>query len=177
MRITLDPAVARADHQRAVHELLSAARAVPPERWEHARDEKHWSPAQITQHVRLTYEVVAAQFSGGPGIRVRTSRWLRPILRWKFLPAILESGEFPSSARAPGEIRPDDGPYDREPLLTALETAALATEQQFVERWTDPTCLMTHHVFGTLRPPQAARLITVHTAHHAAQLRALANLG
>lgn len=174
MRVTLDPAVARVDHQRAVTELLAAARALTAEQWERAPDANHWSPAQIAQHVRLTYEVVAAQFSGGTGIRVRSSRWLRPILRWKFLPAILESGKFPASARAPSEIRPGPGPYDREVLLTALEAAALATEQQFIARWNDNSCLMTHHVFGALRPPQGARLVTVHTAHHAAQLRAAA---
>lgn len=175
MRVTLDPAVARADHQRAVVELLTAARALTQEQWERAPSADRWSPAQIAQHVRLTYEVVSAQFSGGSGIRVRTSKWLRPILRWKFLPAILESGKFPASARAPSEIRPGPGPYDREAVLKALEAAALATEQQFVERWTDTTSLMTHHVFGALRPPEGARLVTVHTAHHAAQLRAAAN--
>ena len=176
MRVTLDPAVARVDHQRAVAEILAAARALTLEQWERAPDPQHWSPAQIAQHVRLTYEVVSAQFSGGPGLRVRSSGWLRPILRWKFLPAILESGKFPPSAKAPSEIRPAAGPFEREPLLDALERAAEATERQFAERWNDPTCLMTHHVFGTLRPPQGARLVTVHTAHHAAQLRALARL-
>ena len=174
MPVTLDPAVARVDHQRAVAEILAAARALTLEQWERAPDPQHWSPAQIAQHVRLTYEVVAAQYGGGPGIRVRTSAWLRPILRWKFLSAILESGRFPSSARAPSEIRPGNGPFDRERVLTALEAAAMATEQQFVERWTDTTCLTTHHVFGALRPPEGARLVTVHTAHHAAQLRAVA---
>ena len=176
MPVTLDPAVARVDHRRAVDELLAAARAVAPEQWEHAPDSTHWSPAQIAQHVRLTYEVIWAQFNGGSGIRVRSASWLRPILRWKFLPAILESGKFPPSAKAPSEIRPAAGPFEREPLLDALERAAEATARQFAERWNDPTCLMTHHVFGALRPPEGARLVTVHTAHHAAQLRAMAKL-
>ena len=176
MRVTLDSAAARAHHSRAVVELLAAARGIAQERWEHPPDSTHWSPAQITEHVRLTYETVAAQLSGGSGLRIRSPRWLRPILRWKFLPAILERGQFPPSAKAPSEIRPAAGPFEREPLLVALERAAHATEQKFVERWTDPTCVTTHHVFGALRPPEGARLITVHTAHHAAQLRALANL-
>ncbi len=175
MQVTLDPVVARADHQRAVNDFLAAARAVPLERWEFAPDAPHWTPAQIAEHVRLTYEVVGAQFAGGPGLRVRTSWWVRTLLRWRFLNRILESGVFPSGARAPREIQPGSGPFDRETLLAGLERAARVTEERLISRWTDPTCVMTHHVFGELHPPQGARLVTVHTRHHATQLALLSN--
>lgn len=175
MKITLDPVAARADHQRAVDDFLAAARAVPRDRWDHAPDQSHWSPAQIAEHVRMTYEVVGAQFSGGPGLRVRTSWLMRALLRWKFLKGILENGIFPAGARAPKEIRPGPGPFDRDTVLEALQRAASTTEQQLITRWKDPDCRMTHHVFGELHPPQGARLVTVHTRHHAAQLAALAN--
>lgn len=172
MKIPADPATARADHQRAVQEFLTAAREVPPEHWEKKPDAQHWSPSQIAEHVRMTYEVVSAQFSGGQGLRVRTSWYMRALLRWKFLKGLLETGVFPKGARAPREVRPGDGPFDRDSTLTALERAALATENKLVERWTDASCIMTHHVFGELKTPEGARLVTVHTAHHAAQLRA-----
>lgn len=172
MDIPTDPGVARADHQRELREFLSAARAVSPERWNQAPDAAHWSPAQIAEHVRMTYEVVSVQFNGGAGIRVRSPWWLRPVLRWRFLPRILETGVFPRGAKAPREIRPSDGPFDRETVLNALEHAATATESLFVSRWNDPTCQMTHHVFGALNPSLGARLVTVHTQHHARQLRA-----
>ncbi|MEQ1689896.1 MAG: DinB family protein [Gemmatimonas sp.] len=170
MHVTFDPEVARADHQRAVAEFVAAARAVSVAAWERKPDDTHWSPAQITEHVRMTYEVVGAQFTGGPGLRVRTTWWARLMLRWRFLGSILESGVFPEGARAPREIRPGDGPFDRETVIDALERAATVTENRLVAGWTDPNCQMTHHVFGRLRPPQGARLVTVHTAHHAAQL-------
>ncbi|MBL0171793.1 MAG: DinB family protein [Gemmatimonadaceae bacterium] len=174
--MTTDPAAARANHQRAVAEFIDAARAVADADWERRPDDTHWSPAQIVEHVRMTYEVVGAQFTGGPGLRVRTSWWMRLVVRWKFLDGILEHGIFPKGARAPREIRPGDGPFDRETVLVALEQAAADTENRLVAGWTDPKCRMTHHVFGDLRPPEGARLVTVHTAHHAAQLRAFATV-
>jgi hypothetical protein len=171
MSISHDPAIARADHQESVTEFLAAARAVPANRWERKRDGMHWSPAQICEHVRLTYDVVSAQFDGGPGLRVRTSWWARLLLRWKFLNGILERGIFPKGAKAPREIRPGDGPFDRATVLAALEQSARATEEKFVAHWTTSGHRMTHHVFGELSAPQGARLITVHTQHHASQLR------
>ena len=96
MPIPDDPSVARADHQHAVGEFLAAARAVSADAWERKAGATHWSPAQIAQHVRMTYEVVSAQFAGGPGLRVRTPWWLRVVLRWKFLKRLLESGIFPA---------------------------------------------------------------------------------
>lgn len=171
MHVTEDPVVACTDHQRAVAEFVSAARAIATDQWERSSDDTRWSPAQIVEHVRLTYDVVGAQFVGGPGLRVRTRGFKRFVLRWLFLGRILERGVFPKGARAPREIRPGKGPFDRETVLAALERAAAETESRLVAGWTDPNCVMTHHVFGTLRPPQAARLVTVHTAHHASQLR------
>ena len=174
MQIQLDPALARVDHQRAVAEFIEAARAVPADRWERRPDDAHWSPAQIAEHVRLTYEVVAAQFSGGPGLRVRTSWFRRSLLRVLFLGNILEKGIFPKSAKAPREIRPGDGQIDRETVLAALQTAAADAEHLLFARWSDGSHIMTHHVFGALDSPHGARLAMVHTLHHAKQLRAAA---
>ncbi len=173
MSIPTDPTVARDEHQRAVAEFLAAARAVPAAQWEQRPDATHWSPAQIAEHVRMTYEVVGAQFSGGPGLRVRTPWWLRPLLRWKFLKGLLESGVFPRGARAPREIRPGEGPFERETLLDALARAAKDVEDRFVLGWSQPVSPMTHHVFGALSHPQGARLVTVHTAHHGRQMRSM----
>ena len=172
MQIQRDPTLARADHQRAVADFVAAARAVPADRWEVKPDASHWSPAQIAEHVRLVYDVVGAQFSGGPGLRVRMPWFKRTVLRLAFLGRILESGKFPKGAWAPREIQPGDGPFDRETVLSALERTAAATEDVLFARWRDGSRIMTHHVFGALDSPQGARLATVHTLHHAKQLHA-----
>jgi hypothetical protein len=165
-----DRASARAAHQRAVEQFLAAARAVPPDAWERARVDGEWSPAQVAEHVRLAYAVVGQQLAGGSGIRIRTPWWLRLVLRWRMLPRILAGGGIPAGARAPRELRPGDGPFDREQLLSALATSARVTEDALLRAWDEKTARMTHHVFGALRAPEALRFASVHTAHHARQL-------
>ena len=66
---------------------------------------------------------------------------------------------MPNGARAPQEVRPGNGPFEREPLLKALRRSADATEDRILEHWMDPRIAMTHHVFGKLDPAQAARLL------------------
>lgn len=169
MRVTLDRTAARERHQRAVADFLTRARTVPAAGWERAKDAEGWSPAQIAEHLRLAYEVVGEGVANGGGLRVRSAWWIRPLLRWRFLGAILERGRFPRT-KAPREIRPGSGPFPRDALLGALEAAAAATEARIVDRWTDPDCRVTHHVFGAMAPPEGLRLLTVHTEHHAGQL-------
>ena len=157
-------------HHDAVETFLTTARAVPPNDWERPVSRGKWSPAQIAEHLRITYTVVAQQLAGGTGIRVRTPWWLRLVLRWRVLPRILSRGIFPAGARAPREIRPGDGPFERDQTLSALLTSAAVVEDGLAREWEGSPVRMTHHVFGALDTPTAARLLTVHTLHHARQL-------
>jgi Protein of unknown function (DUF1569) len=161
--------------QRALAEFLRCARAVEPSAWDRARDAEAWSPAQIAEHVRLAYVVVGAPLTGGTGLRVRTPWWLRPFLRWRFLGGILDSARFPRS-RAPRELRPGPGPFDREETLRAIESAAAELERNAVTRWNDARAAVTHHVFGNLDAADGLRLATAHTVHHTRQLRTIAEL-
>lgn len=170
-----DPAVICATHQRALAEFFESARAVHPSSWERARDAETWSPAQIAEHVRLSYVVVGAPLTGGTGLRVRSPWWLRPLLRWRFLGGILDSARFPRS-RAPRELRPGPGPFDREATLSAVASAAADLERNATERWSDSRARVTHHVFGSLGAADGLRLATAHTVHHTRQLRTLAGL-
>jgi hypothetical protein len=168
-----DSAAICATHQQALAEFLESARAVDSASWERARDAETWSPAQIAEHVRLSYVVVGAPLTGGTGLRVRSPWWLRPFLRWRFLGGILDSARFPRS-RAPRELRPGPGPFDRDATLRAIASAAEELERNAVARWSDARAAVTHHVFGALGPADGLRLATAHTVHHTRQLRALA---
>lgn len=169
MQVTLDPQAARSRHQSAVASFLVQARAVSATDWERVSDPAGWTPAQIAEHLRLTYVVVGEGIVRGGGLRVRSAWWIRPLLRWRFLAGILEQGRFPRS-KAPREIRPGNGPFARDAVLAGLEAASAAVETRLVERWSDPECRVTHHVFGAMSPPEGMRLVTVHTEHHTKQL-------
>ena len=76
---------------------------------------------------------------------------------------------MPAGARAPGEVRPEPGPYPQPATLAALEQAA-ALEVAIAQHWDRSGAVVTHHLFGRLSMPQAIRFVTVHTEHHAGQL-------
>lgn len=165
-----DSAAATCAHHDAIQSFIASARAVPPDAWERPLADGKWTPAQVAEHLRMTYTLVAQQLAGGSGIRVRAPWWLRPVLRWRVLPRILSYGIFPRGARAPREIRPGDGPFDREQTLSALVTSATVVEDGLARMWNGSPIRMTHHVFGALKTPTAARLLTVHAQHHTRQL-------
>jgi len=155
-----------------MEQFLEHARRVPASEWETPLSPGKWSPAQVAEHLRLTYEVIGRETAGGPGIRVRTSWWLRMILRLRHLPSILTLGEIPGGALAPRELRPGPGPFEREPLLLALQASASGAEAAMTGSGGKGASGITHHVFGRLRPSEALRFATVHNQHHTRQITA-----
>lgn len=167
-------ASAAAEHRSAVQEFISTARAVPERDWERPLDHGKWSPAQVAEHLRLTYVVAGNELAGGSGLKIRTSWLLRTFLRWRILPRILATGKIPGGAKATREIRPGDGPFDRDQVLSALATAAKVAEESIVRHWDDRPVHLTHHIFGGLDAATTMRFATVHTRHHARQIAARA---
>jgi hypothetical protein len=95
---------------------------------------------------------------------------MRLLLRFKFLPAILDRGAIPAGARAPSEVRPGSGPFPRAQVLAALEGRAARVEALIAALAPDQPGAMTHHVFGRLTAREAIRFATIHNDHHARQL-------
>lgn len=170
---TAAPSRARADHRASIEHFVETANAVPNDAWEQPLAPGKWSPAQVAEHLRLTYETVLRERSGGTGLRVRSKWWLRPILRFRVLPMILQRGVVPRGAKAPREIRPSEGPFERAPLLAAIEELAERAEDSLAGA-RDSDAGFTHHVFGALPASQALRFATVHNNHHARQLEVAA---
>ena len=160
---------AREQHRRSVDTFISHAESVAPEEWELPLAPGKWSPAQVAEHVRLTYEVVCRELEGGHGIRLRSPWWLRPILRFRFLPMILRGGRLPAGARAPREIRPGAGPFPRTALLQSLRDVAVRAEEAMAVR-SPGAPGFTHHVFGRLQAGDALRFAAVHNEHHTRQI-------
>lgn len=155
-------------HRRVLEGFLAVAERIDAEAWNVPAAEGKWSPAQVVDHLRVTYVVVRQELAGGQGARVRTPWWRRLVLRRLFLPRILESGRFPKGVPAVREIRPGPGPFDRRDLLAALRREGegfLADAEAAATR-----AGITHPFLGRLGVGEGVRFTAQHLRHHQAQL-------
>ena len=162
----------QADHAASLEAFCAAAAQVTDGAWEEPLGPGKWSPAQVAEHLRLSYEVLGRELAGGTGLRLRTPWWLRLVLRLRILPGLLRQGRIPARARAPREVQPGAGPFPRQAVLDALGAGAADTDAALTARHARGLTGVTHHVFGRLSPAQALRFLAVHNRHHAAQLSA-----
>ena len=161
------------EHQSIVQEFVAAAGALSSDQWHQPPGGDKWSASQIAEHLRLTYEVFDAELAGAPGLRVRTSWWLRIYLRLRYLGPFLQTGEAPDRVPAPREVRPGSGPFDREVVLDGIRDAVARFEKQLRPRWDADAPAITHHLFGRLSARETLRFAVVHTQRHREQLRGL----
>ena len=156
-------------HREALKAFVATADTVSDDAWNARRPGDKWSPAQIAEHLRLTYVTVQAELAGRGGFRVRTKWWQQRFFRVLYLPRILRRGSFPKGVPATREIRPGDGPFDRRELLDALQSEgerflASATSERIVN------ARVTHPYLGKLGLVEGMRFMTQHLRHHHAQL-------
>jgi len=157
-----------AEHRDAVERFVTLARSVAPGRWGAAPEHAKWSPAQVTEHVALTYEALLRELSGGAALVVRTKWWQRVVLRKFLLSRILKSGRIPAGATAPRELRPSAIALDRDALLEKLRSGAGRLDAELAEQ--RESARLTHPYFGRLNASAVLRFCAIHTRHHAGQL-------
>lgn len=157
-------------HRQSLVEFITLAEEVPEAAWEQPLGEGQWTRSQVAEHLRLAYEVVGRELAGQTGLRVRTPGWLRPLIRLRYLGAILKQGRIPGKQRAPREINPGPGPFARKPTLAALEATSAHVEAILAERQAHKGRGLSHHIFGTMNPAKSLRFLTVHNQHHIRQL-------
>ncbi len=162
-----------AAHGEAVDGYVAMAAAIPGGRWLEPLAPGKWSPAEVTEHVRLVYERLAVELTGGPGVAIRMPWLLRPYVRARYLRAILRDGTFPEGARSPREARPVHAVADPAEAGRRLFAEAGDFERELSARRNLAAIHVTHHIFGRLSPWTGLRLCTVHTLHHCRQLRAV----
>lgn len=156
-------------HLEVLDGFIRAAEQVPADAWNRAPADESWSPAQVAEHLRLTYVVTRPELRGGQGFRVRTSRWKQWLFQFLFLRRITEQGRFPANVPAVREIRPAPGPYDRAALLAALRDEGEQFDREFAAV-RDADVRLSHPFLGRLKPADALALTTQHIRHHEKQL-------
>lgn len=149
---------------------MARAGSLPESFWIEPRAPGKWSPAELTQHLILTYEALVAQLSGGPGIRVRVKGMRLLALRLFVLPRFLKHGVIPQGIRAPKEIAPSGGDPDRAAAIARLEAGCRAFEEALAAGAAQGNGRITHPFFGRLSLAQGVRFAEVHLRHHTTQL-------
>lgn len=154
-------------HGSAASAFAAAAEAVEPEAWDRPVAEGKWSPAQITDHLIQTYDVILREVGGGGGMKVRTSFLIRLFLSLTYKPRILRGGWFPARAPAPREIRPSKTPRGQQEGVALFRQRAEEYETAVQSK---PEARLTHAYFGALAPAEGVLFCARHIEHHARQL-------
>jgi hypothetical protein len=168
-----DLTAAIADNHKAVDEFTAAARAVDAARWTLPRAEGKWSPAQVVEHIALTYEysrAVLNDHAPGPS----APRFLRPLVRLFFVNPVLKHGRFKPNAKAPSMFQPSSVPGDAAELLPRLEAALSGFEAELRTADRLGRSTVNHPFFGIMPVTDYLRLQAIHARHHRAQLPAAA---
>jgi hypothetical protein len=159
-----------ARHEKALAEFLESAEALRPDNWNHAMHAGKWSPAEIVEHVRLSFVALRDSVQGGPKRPPVLTGWKAAIARWFFMPKILRTGRFPRGARAPRETRPRIPSASREEGVAGVRTTARDLEAALRSDSDPASHQILHPYFGPIPLPTALHLLAQYTRHHRKQL-------
>lgn len=157
------------ENRKVVEEFVSAARRVAEGAWSTGPAPGRWSPAQVAEHIAISYEMGGSIFDGdwaGP----RVPGFLRPLVRGIFLRPVLRRGAFPRKAKAPKPFQPTASPAPRALLLDRLSASATAFERGAASFAASGRSVIDHPIFGRLPLADYVRLQVIHTRHHLPQL-------
>jgi hypothetical protein len=163
-------AAARAAHQDAVAAFVTRAESGAADRWTRQPAPGKWSPAEIAEHLSLTYQLLLSELRGGTPFRMKGTWLLRLMVRYKFLPALLREGRIPPGVRAPREARPGPPGSNLADALARFRSLAVEFEEEITTRRASGGGTLTHPYFGRLDPDRGIRFVEVHIRHHTRQL-------
>ena len=156
----------------AATNLSASAERIPPDAWIAPIGDGKWSPAEILEHLNLTFDVLLRELNGGVGMAVMTKAWQRILLKLMIVPRLLRGGAFPRGARAPRELRPRVTCAQSEAIAgfreRAAQLAAAAEKSESV-----PRTRLTHAYFGTASVAKGVLLCARHIQHHQKQISSL----
>jgi uncharacterized protein YbjT (DUF2867 family) len=160
---------ALARHSDAAKTFSTTAAAIGDGSWLVPLGDGKWSPAQVTEHLNRTYEVLLGELNGGKGIRIRSSWLLRQVLRQTILRSIYRKRALPRGARAPSEIFPKVIDETQSAALERFATLALKFEEAMNAN-RDTGRKLTHQVFGEIELLPGLDFVAIHIEHHHRQI-------
>jgi hypothetical protein len=164
------PSASESLHRDTIGRYLETARAVPAERWPATPAPGKWSPAEITRHLVLTYDALAAEQSAGLVIPITFPWWKAWALRTFALPRLLKGQPFPRGVKSPREVRPRGELPGQPELLAEFEGAAARFLAAYLAASDRTGARATHPYFGRLSLSDMFRFASIHTEHHRRQL-------
>jgi hypothetical protein len=132
-----------------------------------------WTPADVTQHLTLTFEILTRELRGGPGMRLRLNPVKRFVIRLTHVRRVLRGGAFPRGAPAPRELRPATDPHSARAdalarMRRSADTYVTATRR---EHEAGHVRRLTHPYFGRMALADALLVSARHVEHHTRQLK------
>ena len=146
--------------------IFSAIDGHSEETLRHRRQKEKWSPAEVLEHLSLTYTATTKAFrrcleAGRPLVSPST---LRQRLR---VTAVLVLGYFPTGREAPEAVRPrgrmgGHSPQELNASLEAMDEMIAQCEHRYGKRHR----VLDHPILGPLTGAQWRKFHWVHGRHH-----------
>jgi hypothetical protein len=167
---------ALADHHAAVEAFIAAARAMSARQWTTPRAPGKWTPAQIVEHLAITYEWGVELVKGTPP-GGGAPFFMRPIIRRMFVIPSLKAGRFTRAAKTLKIFEPSAAPPASAVVLPRLESAVASFETAIRSGRPGASQALNHPLFGSIPATEYLQLQSIHARHHHAQLAASAAAG
>lgn len=158
------------EHHVALAAYLDAAERLSDEAWTRPWKPGKWTPAQITDHLGMTYRTLIQEARGGPGMKMKLTPFRRRLLKTFMLPHMLFHRTFPRAAPAPREVRPQGDGLPRPQALAELRVLGEEMEREAERARAAGVQHVTHAYFGPIDLTRGMRLAAVHIEHHTRQI-------
>ena len=162
-------------NRTAIAKFVSTLLDLSASRWDEPRRTGKWSPAQITEHVAITYERAALFVEGSIAVSGRRPpRFLRPFIRTLIRVTALRTGRFIKS-KTPAAFEPSPRPASQQVLCERLQRASRTFEARAREKVNAGIRTFEHPYFGTFGIEEFVRLEMHHVHHHRRQILELSD--
>ncbi len=163
----MDLTSALTENRQRVAEFVAAARAAGASWTTPVRPGK-WSPAEVAEHIALTYRESAAVFATGKDMFPAVPFFIRPLARRVAYDPVLRTGKF-KPVKTFKSLIPLDGAKTPDEAAQRIEAALATFEQAARAHGGGP---LKHLTFGTIDTGDYVRMQGYHSRHHQAQLTA-----